>query len=92
MTPLKWFYGFYKKNQWKMIIGLILVTIVSVLAVVKPYLSGIIVDDVIGKGRYDLLPYLIGFMLLVTLVRSIARYYSQVLFEESSHESKTIIT
>ena len=86
MTPLKWFYGFYKKNQWKMIIGLILVTIVSVLAVVKPYLSGIIVDDVIGKGRYDLLPYLIGFMLLVTLVRSIARYYSQVLFEESSQD------
>lgn len=55
----------------------ILVTIVSVLAVLN-YLSGIIVDDVIGRSRYDL-PYLIGLCYLLhwfeVLPAIIARYY-----------------
>ena len=34
MTAMKWFYSYFKKYQWRMIIGLVMVTITSVLAIV----------------------------------------------------------
>lgn len=50
MTPMKWFYSFLKKYRRKMALGLVFVTCVAVLAVVNPYISGIIVDNVIKGG------------------------------------------
>ena len=55
MTPMKWFWGFLRKYRFKLLGGLILTTFISVLAIVNPYVSGMIVDDVIQGGQYDLL-------------------------------------
>jgi len=84
MTPMKWFYTFLKKYQKLMFLGLFLTTIIAILSIVNPYISGIIVDDVIQEGQYNLLFPLIGCLLGVTLISGILRYLFQVVFETAS--------
>ena len=84
MTPLKWFSGFLKKYRLAIVIGLVLMTVIVACAIVNPYISGMIVDDVIQGGAYDLLPKLIGIMLAVTAVRAILRYATQMMIETCS--------
>ncbi len=67
-----------------MAFGLLLTTLISVLAIVNPYISGLIVDDVIIGGEFSLLPKLILTLLTVTAVRGILRFYYQVIFETCS--------
>jgi ATP-binding cassette subfamily B multidrug efflux pump len=84
MTPMKWFYSFLKKYRRKMALGLVFVTCVAVLAVVNPYISGIIVDNVIKGGEYDLLPKLLICLVSVTLGKSILRWVYLFIFETCS--------
>ena len=84
MTPLKWFSEFLKKYRLAIVTGLVLMTVIVACAIVNPYISGMIVDDVIQGGAYDLLPKLIGIMLAVTAVRAILRYTTQMMFETCS--------
>ena len=67
-----------------MVFGLFLTTLISVLAIINPYVSGMIVDDVITGGNYALLPRLIAILLGVTAVRGILRYCYQIVFETCS--------
>ena len=84
MTPMKWFWGFLRKYRFKLLGGLILTTFISVLAIVNPYVSGMIVDDVIQGGQYDLLWKLVLILLFVTLIRGALRFFYQVIFEACS--------
>lgn len=84
MAPLKWFGSFLKKYSGLMFLGIILTTAIAALSIVNPYLSGIIVDDVVQAGNYALLPKLIACLLLVTLFTSILRFVYQVVFETAS--------
>ena len=84
MTPLKWFCGFLKKYRWLMLLGLFLTTVIAALSIVNPYLSGIIVDDVVQAGNYDLLPKLVVCLLGVTLGNSVLRFLYQLAFETAS--------
>ncbi len=84
MTPIKWFWGFLKKYSLLLFIGLLMTTAISVLSIVNPYISGLIVDDVIRGGALDKLPQLIIILLSVTLVRGVLRFAHQVIFESCS--------
>lgn len=87
MTAMKWFYSYFKKYQWRMIIGLVMVTITSVLAIVNPKITGFIVDDIIGDGsniRLDLLPRFLLLMIGVTLLRAGLRFIFLWNFENCS--------
>ncbi len=84
MTPIKWFWGFLKKYSLLLFIGLLMTTAISVLSIVNPYISGLIVDDVIRGGALDKLPQLIMILLSVTLVRGVLRFAHQVIFESCS--------
>ena len=86
MTAMKWFYSFLKKHNASMALGLVMVTIISVLAIVKPIVSGSIVDDVITGGNFDLLPKLIALLIIITVLRGLLRYWSQVIFETCSQD------
>ena len=86
MTAFEWFYSFLRKHNRKMFFGLVLVTIISILAIVKPIVSDEIVDDVITAGQYDLLPWLIALLILITIIRGVLRYWSQVIFETCSQD------
>ena len=84
MTPLKWFYSFLKKYRGLMILGIILTTFIAALSIVNPYISGSIVDEVVQKENYALLPKLLAFLLLATLLTGILRFTYQVVFETAS--------
>lgn len=84
MTPVKWVYTFLKKYKMKMAAGLLMTTGIAALNIVSPYISGVIVDDVIGNGITDLLPIMIASLLGLTFVKGILRYSSQVMFETCS--------
>lgn len=81
---MKWFWGFLRKYRFKLLGGLILTTFISALAIVNPYVSGMIVDDVIQGGQYDLLWKLVLILLFVTLIRGALRFFYQVIFEVCS--------
>lgn len=84
MTPMKWFFSFMKKYRKMIILGLFLTVLITVLNIVNPYISGIIVDDVIRGGNYDILLPAIGCMLAVIVVRGIMRFFYQFVFETAS--------
>ena len=84
MTPMKWFFSFMKKYRKMIILGIFLTVIITVLNIVNPYISGIIVDDVIRGGHYDILFPAVGCMLAVIVVRGIMRFFYQFVFETAS--------
>ncbi len=84
MTPMKWFLGFLKKYTWQMLLGLFFTTLTSLLFIVNPYISGIIVDRVILGGEHQILPLLILLLILVVLLISALRLAFQYIFETVS--------
>lgn len=87
MTAMGWFGSYLKGYKWNMIIGMVLVTAASVLAIINPKITGYIVDDIIGDGsdiKIGLLPKFLILMLAVTLIRAIVRVIFQWLFETAS--------
>lgn len=86
MTAMQWFFSFLKKYRLKLVIALILVTFASSLTIINPYISGIIVDDVIKGGHKELLFKLVSILIITTLVRSIIKYIYLFLFETSSQK------
>ncbi|MCH5274724.1 MAG: ABC transporter ATP-binding protein [Lachnospiraceae bacterium] len=84
MTPMKWFFSFMKKYRKLIILGLFLTVLISTLNIVNPYISGIIVDNVIRDGNYNILFPAIGCMLAVIVVRGIMRFFYQLAFETAS--------
>jgi ATP-binding cassette subfamily B protein len=71
MTPMKWVFSFLKKYRVKLIIAFVLVTISTIMFIVNPYVSGLIVDRVIEGGEHSLLPKLIAIMFTVACYNKI---------------------
>lgn len=86
MTAMEWCFSFVKKYRIRLLIGLILVTFTSILAIVNPIVSGFIVDEVIRGGKRELLGISIVILIGTTVIRSILRYIYLFLFEDSSQK------
>ncbi len=86
MTAMQWFFSFLKKYRKNLIIALILLTFTSILTIINPYVSGIIVDDVIKGGNKELLLKLVLLLVATTLVRSVIRYIYLYMFETTSQK------
>lgn len=84
MGPIRWFLSFLKKYRVRMIVGLILVFVTSLLVLINPQISGMIVDEVIEGQHYEKLGMLLLIMIGVTLVRSLLRFTFLMCFESSS--------
>lgn len=84
MGYIRWFLSFLKKYHVRMIVGLILVFITSLLVLINPQISGMIVDEVIEGQHYEKLGILLLIMIGVTLVRSLLRFIFLMCFESSS--------
>lgn len=80
----KWIWIYISKYKLKMFFGLFLVVVCSGLNMITPYLSGKIVDNVIIKKQSNLLMFYLIIIISVTLIRSVLRYYFQVVFENIS--------
>ena len=84
MGYIRWFLSFLKKYRVRMIVGLILVFITSLLVLINPQISGMIVDEVIEGQHYEKLGILLLIMIGVTLVRSLLRFTFLMCFASSS--------
>ena len=84
MGYIRWFLSFLKKYRVRMIVGLILVFFTSMLVLINPQISGMIVDEVIEGEHYEKLGILLLIMIGVTLVRSLLRFTFLMCFESSS--------
>ena len=84
MGYIRWFLSFLKKYRVRMIVGLILVFITSLLVLINPQISGMIVDEVIEGQHYENLGILLLILIGVTLVRSLLRFTFIMCFESSS--------
>lgn len=84
MGYIRWFLSFLKKYRVRMIVGLILVFITSLLVLINPQISGMIVDEVIEGQHYEKLGILLLIMIGVTLVRSLLRFTFLMCFESFS--------
>lgn len=84
MGYIRWFLTFLKKYRVRMIVGLILVFFTSMLVLINPQISGMIVDEVIEGEHYEKLGILLLIMIGVTLVRSLLRFTFLMCFESSS--------
>lgn len=86
MDALKWFYGFFKPVVSKYVLGLFLVTLTIMLAFVNPYVTGVLIEDVVQNGHYEIFWPLVITMITATLVRSIIRWNFLIIFEENSQK------
>ena len=84
MTAMKWFFSFLKKYRGRLIFAMFLVTIVSLIAIVNPRISGIVVDDIIKGGDHSKLPIMMVVMIVTTLLRAVLKFWFLLIFEKSS--------
>lgn len=84
MGPMRWFLSFLKKYRIRMVIGLVLVAITSLLVLINPQISGMLVDEVIIGQDYSRMGILLLTMVGITLVRSVLRFTFLMCFESSS--------
>lgn len=84
MKPFQWFYSFVRKYQWRLAGGLLLTTAVSVLALVTPWLSGEIVNQVIEQGRYERLWWMVALLIGATILRGLFRAAFLMIYESTS--------
>ncbi len=86
MTAMKWFFSFIKKYRLRLFIATLLVIVVAAFAIIGPYISGIIVDEVIKEHNTRLLLTLIIILIVTTISRSIFRFIFLMIFEQTSQD------
>lgn len=84
MHSLRWIWTYMRDYKSGLFLGFSLVFLVAGLNMLNPYFSGRIVDDVVYGGKMELLWVLLGFMIAVTIVKTVIRYSFQLLFERTS--------
>ena len=86
MESLKWIFGYIKKYRLKYFFALILVLFTSAINMINPFISGKIVDKVIGDNQTNLLIPLIGTMLFIVVFKGIIAYIFQMILEKISQD------
>lgn len=81
MSSIKWIFGYINKYKFRFYFALSAVLLSSLMAMLNPYLSGKLVDEVIIKNNGSILIPILGTMIAVTFVKAIIRYTYQMTFE-----------
>ena len=81
MSSIKWIFGYINKYKFRFYFALSAVLLSSLMAMVNPYLSGKLVDEVIINNNGSILIPILGTMIAVTFVKAIIRYTYQMTFE-----------
>jgi ATP-binding cassette, subfamily B, multidrug efflux pump len=81
MSSIKWIFGYINKYKFRFYFALSAVLLSSLMAMLNPYLSGKLVDEVIIKNNGSILIPILGTMIVVTFVKAIIRYTYQMTFE-----------
>ena len=81
MGSIRWVWKYVRSYRFRLSIGIGLVIIVALLNIVSPLIGGLIVDDVIVKGKTGMLVPLLIVMIVASLFRTVLRYVYQIMFE-----------
>lgn len=81
MSSIKWILGYINKYKFRFYCALSAVLLSSLMAMINPYLSGRLVDDVIMQNKVDILFPILGMMVVTTIIKAIIRYTYQMTFE-----------
>lgn len=81
MSSIKWIFSYINKYKFRFYIALTAVLLSSFMAMINPYLSGRLVDEVIIQNKTDILFPILGVMVAVTVIKAIIRYTYQMAFE-----------
>ena len=84
MEAFKWFYPFMKRYKKYLLVGFSIIPIASALAVIKPQISGQIIDEVIQGGNTELLPKLVILLVGSSVLRSALRLFMIFCMETAS--------
>ena len=86
MFQIRWLWrNIESKYRWRFIAGLILSAITSGMLLINPFLTSMLIDEVIVGQRVDPLIPLLMSMLGVQVLRLVLRYMMIVCLETSSH-------
>ncbi|WP_394903546.1 ABC transporter ATP-binding protein [Clostridium butyricum] len=88
MSSIKWVFTHVNKYKFRFYSAFVAALICSLMSMINPYLSGVIVDDVIMKNKSGILIYILGIMVFITVLKSVIRYTYQMVFE---HVSQNVI-
>ena len=88
MSSIKWVFTYVNKYKFRFYSAFVAALICSLMSMINPYLSGVIVDDVIMKNKSGILIYILGIMIFITGIISVIRYTYQMVFE---HVSQNVI-
>lgn len=86
MNSIKWIFSYLKKYKLKYFFALFLVLITSAINMVNPFITGKIIDRVLGNGETSLLLPLISIMISVVAVKGIITYSYQMILEIISQD------
>lgn len=84
MDSLKWIFSYLKKYKFKYLFALLLVLFTSAINMVNPFISGRIVDKVLGENQTNLLIPLILTMIAIVVFKGFITYAYQMILEKVS--------
>lgn len=87
MNNYQWIWQFIKPNKKRLSVALVFIFISSLLILVEPYLTGILVDKVIGQKQTHLLVPILLTMIGISLLRTAIRYAYQLMFERTGQNT-----
>ena len=82
MNNFQWIWTYAKAYKAKGIIACLLILLSSALIIVNPMITGLLVDQVIAKGKSELLVPYLSIMIATTILRTIIRYSYELIFEK----------
>lgn len=86
MDSLKWLWTYLRKYKFRYSMALGLVLLTALMNMVNPFLSGKIIDNVIGGNEFSILIPILITMISVIVVKGIIAYIYQMTFERVSQE------
>jgi ATP-binding cassette subfamily B protein len=81
MGSIKWIFSYVSKYKFRFCFALAAVLLTSAIAMINPYLSGKLVDEVILKNNSSILFPILALMIGTTIIKSAIRYTYQMTFE-----------
>ena len=84
MENIKWIASYLKKHKFKYCFALILVLLTAGINMINPFISGKIIDEVLGNNNKSLLLPAIAIMLTVVIIKGMITYSYQFILEKIS--------
>ena len=86
MNAFKWLWSYVRKYWVSIIFAFLLVIGFTLLNLIPPYLSGVIVDRVLLQEEKELLWKVVLLVIGATFLKSAARYFYRLIFEHISQD------